>query len=277
MFLWIIEEVIYEIIKLYKNLKEEIIMGNLFGYKRWYEVRDKEDYKIKRKVKVKRNYDGNKYILNINENNNKEKINDNKFIREFVNYKKNDNVLIEFKRKFHAGNILFKLKGNKRSIEDSNDFLKTEEVVLYIEVYGKSEKLKALGITKKKIIDEAIKQGITKDDKKIEIKRQKIEINIRDKCTNKTVDDCSVILRIIENDELETKKSIYEIFKNINTNLYKIIEKIIVNKTEKVFENRYYKEYLKEKLLEDNQINIILTNFMKIREKQMVGMNMVKV
>ena len=45
-------------------------MGNLFGHKRWYEVRDKEDYKIRRKVKVKRNYDGNKYILNINENNN---------------------------------------------------------------------------------------------------------------------------------------------------------------------------------------------------------------
>ena len=63
-------------------------MGNLFGHKRWYEVRDKEDYKIKRKVKVKRNYDGNKYILNINENNNKEKIDNNKFIGEFVNYKK---------------------------------------------------------------------------------------------------------------------------------------------------------------------------------------------
>ena len=244
-------------------------MGNLFGYKRWYEVRDKEDYKIKRKVKVKRNYDGNKYILNINENNNKEKIDDNKFIKEFVNYKKNDNVLIEFKKKFHAGNILFKLKGKERikRIENDDDFLETEEVVLYIEVYGKSEKLKALGITKKKIIDEAIRQGITKDDKKIEIKRQKIEINIRDKYTNKTVDDCSVILRIIENDELETKKSIYEIFKNINMNLYKIIEKIIVNKTEKVFKNRYYEEHLREKLLKDNQINIILTNFMKIREK----------
>lgn len=244
-------------------------MGNLFGYKRWYEVSDRGDNKIKRKVKVKRNYDGNKYILNINENNNKEKIDNNKFIREFVNHKKNDNVLREFERKFHAGNILFKLKGKERikRIENDDDFLETEEVVLYIEVYGKSEKLKALGITKKKIIDEAIRQGITKDDKKIEIKRQKIEIDIRDKYTNKTVDDCSVILRIIENDELETKKSIYEIFKNINMNLYKIIEKIIVNKTEKVFENRYYKEYLKEKLLEDNQINIILTNFMKIREK----------
>jgi len=269
LFLWIIEEIIYEIIKLYKDLKEEIIMGNLFGYKRWYEVRDKEDYKIKRKVKVKRNYDGNKYILNINENNNKEKIDDNKFIREFVNYKKNDNVLREFKRKFHAGNILFKLKGKERikRIENDDDFLETEEVVLYIEVYGKSEKLKALGITKKKIIDEAIRQGITKDDKKIEIKRQKIEINIRDKYTNKTVDDCSVILRIIENDELETKKSIYEIFKNINMNLYKIIEKIIVNKTEKVFENRYYEEHLREKLLKDDKTEVILTNFMEIREK----------
>ena len=46
-------------------------MGNLFGHKRWYEVSDRENYKIKRKVKVKRNYDANKYILNINENNNK--------------------------------------------------------------------------------------------------------------------------------------------------------------------------------------------------------------
>ena len=40
-------------------------MGNLFGHKRWYEVRDKENYKVRRKVKIKRNYDGNKYILNI--------------------------------------------------------------------------------------------------------------------------------------------------------------------------------------------------------------------
>ena len=46
-------------------------MGNLFGHKRWYEVRDKENYKVRRKVKIKRNYDRNKYILNINENSNK--------------------------------------------------------------------------------------------------------------------------------------------------------------------------------------------------------------
>ena len=252
-------------------------MGNLFGHKRWYEVSDRGDNKIKRKVKVKRNYDGNKYILNINENNNKEKIDNNKFIRKYINYKKNDNILKEFTRKFHAGNILFKLKGkvkdkkNIKKIKNNDDFLETEKVVLYIEAYGKSEKLKALGITKKKIIDEAIRQGITKDDKKIEIKRQEneeeIEIDIRDEYTNKTLNDCSIILRIIENDELETKKSIYEIFKNINMNLYKIIEKIIVNKTEKVFENRYYEEHLREKLLKDDKTEVILTNFMEIREK----------
>lgn len=252
-------------------------MGNLFGHKRWYEVPDKKGFKIKRKVKVKRNYDGNKYILNINENNNKEKIDNNKFIRKYINYKKNDNILNEFTRKFHAGNILFKLKGkikdkkNIKRIKNNDDFLETEKVVLYIEAYGKSEKLEALGITKKKIIDEAIRQGITKDDKKIEIKRQEneeeIEIDIRDEYTNKTLNDCSIILRIIENDELETKKSIYEIFKNINMSLYKIIEKIIENETEKVFENRYYEEHLREKLLKDNKIDVILTNFMEIREK----------
>ena len=159
-------------------------MGNLFGYKRWYEVSDRGDNKIKRKVKIKRNYDGNKYILNINENNNKEKIENNEFIREFVNYKKNDNVLREFKRKFHAGNILFKLKGNKRSIGDSNDFLKTEEIILDKEVYGQSEKLRnEKGITKQDILKEIIDKGIDKSNDKILVKTKlgkEITINFTD-------------------------------------------------------------------------------------------------
>ena len=270
MFLWIIEEVIYEIIKLYKNLKEEIIMGNLFGYKRWYEVRDKEDYKIKRKVKVKRNYDGNKYILNINENNNKEKIDDNKFIREFVNYKKNDNVLIEFKRKFHAGNILFKLKGNKRSIEDSNGFLETGEIILDKEVYGQSEKLRnEKGITKQDILKEIIDKGIDKSNDKILVKTKfgkEITINFTDE-DKKNKNEYQITLKIIPENELKIKREVYDVFKMINMDLYQIIKEIIENEVEKVFKNRYYEEHLKEKLLEDNQINVILTNFMKIREK----------
>ena len=58
MFLWIIEEIIYEIIKLYKDLKEEIIMGNLFGYKKWYKVdktiKDKKgkESTIKQEVRI---------------------------------------------------------------------------------------------------------------------------------------------------------------------------------------------------------------------------------
>ena len=245
-------------------------MGNLFGYKRWYEVRDKEDHKIKRKVKVKRNYDGNKYILNINENNNKEKIDDNKFIREFVNYKKNDNVLIEFKKKFHAGNILFKLKGNKRSIEDSNDFLKTEEVVLDKEVYGQSEKLRnEKGITKQDILKEIIDKGIDKSNDKILVKTKfgkEITINFTDE-DKKNKNEYQITLKIIPENELKIKREVYNVFKIINTNLYQIIKGIIENKVEKLFENRYYEEYLREKLLKDYQKNDILINFIKIREK----------
>lgn len=245
-------------------------MGNLFGHKRWYEVRDKEDYKIKRKVKVKRNYDGNKYILNINENNNKEKIDDNKFIREFVNYKKNDNVLKEFKKKFHGGNILFKLKGNKRSIEDSNDFLKTEEVVLDKEIYGQSEKLRnEKGITKKDILKEINKQKIDNSVKKISMNTNSgktIVINFSDKL-KKDKDDYQITLNIISEDELERKRKIYDIFKMINMDLYQIIKEILENEVQKVFKNRYYEEHLREKLLKDDKIDVILTNFMKIREK----------
>ena len=145
LFLWIIEEVIYEIIKLYKNLKEEIIMGNLFGYKKWYKVdkiiKDKKgkESTIKQEVRIKRNYTVDRYTLNTN-NKEKNNINNEDFVNQFIEYKTNNDIFRKFTRKFHAGNILFKLKGNKRSIEDSNGFLKTEEIILNKEVYGQSEK-----------------------------------------------------------------------------------------------------------------------------------------
>ena len=243
-------------------------MGNLFGHKRWYEVRDKEDYKIKRKVKVKRNYDGNKYILNINENNNKEKIDNNKFIGEFVNYKKNNNVLKEFKRKFHAGNILFKLKGNKRSIEDSNGFLKTEEIILDKEVYGQSEKLRnEKGITKKDILKEIIDKGIDESNDKILVKTKfgkKITINFTGE-DKKNKNEYQITLKIIPENELKIKREVYNIFKIINMNLYQIIKVIIEDK--EIFKNRYYDEILKEKLSKNNQIINILTNLNKIRKE----------
>ena len=224
--------------------------------------------KIKRKVKVKRNYDGNKYILNINENNNKEKIDDNKFIREFVNYKKNDNVLKEFKRKFHAGNILFKLKGNKRSIEDSNGFLKTEEIILDKEVYRQSEKLrKEKGITKQDILKEIIDKGIEKSNDKILVKTKfgkEITINFTDE-DKKNKNEYQITLKIIPENELKIKREVYNVFKIININLYQIIKGIIENK--EIFKNRYYDEILKEKLSKNNQIINTLTNLNKIRKE----------
>ena len=243
-------------------------MGNLFGHKRWYEVSDRGDNKIKRKVKIKRNYDGNKYILNINENNNKEKIENNEFIREFVNYKKNDNVLREFKRKFHAGNILFKLKGNKRSIGDSNDFLKTEEIILDKEVYGQSEKLRnEKGITKQDILKEIIDKGIDKSNDKILVKTKlgkEITINFTDE-DKKNKKEYQITLKIIPENELKIKREVYNVFKIINMNLYQIIKGIIENK--EIFKNRYYDEILKEKLSKNNQIINTLTNLNKIRKE----------
>ena len=100
-------------------------MGNLFGHKRWYEVRDKENYKVRRKVKIKRNYDGNKYILNINENSNKEKINNNEFIREFVNYKKNDKSILHLPK---TDGIINKEVIDKISEKISSNMKSTKEI-----------------------------------------------------------------------------------------------------------------------------------------------------
>ena len=250
-------------------------MGNLFGYKKWYKVdkiiKDKKGKKstIKQEVRIKRNYLTNRYILNTN-NKDKNNINNEDFVDQFIEYKTKNDIFEKFTRKFHMGNILFKLKGNKRSIEDSNDFLKTEEVVLDKEIYGQSEKLRnEKGITKKDILKEINKQKIDNSVKKISMNTNSgktIVINFSDKL-KKDKDDYQITLNIISEDELERKRKIYDIFKMINMDLYQIIKEIIENEVQKVFKNRYYEEHLREKLLKDDKIDVILTNFMKIREK----------
>lgn len=250
-------------------------MGNLFGYKKWYKVdkiiKDKKGKKstIKQEVRIKRNYLTNRYILNTN-NKDKNNINNEDFVDQFIEYKTKNDIFEKFTRKFHMGNILFKLKGNKRSIEDSNDFLKTEEVVLDKEIYGQSEKLRnEKGITKQGILKEIIDKGINESNDSILIKTKfgkEIKINFTDE-SKKNKNEYQITLKVIPENELKIKREVYDVFKMINMDLYQIIKEIIENKVEKLFENRYYEEYLREKLLEDNQINVILTNFMKIREK----------
>ena len=250
-------------------------MGNLFGYKKWYKVdkiiKDKKGKKstIKQEVRIKRNYLTNRYILNTN-NKDKNNINNEDFVDQFIEYKTKNDIFEKFTRKFHMGNILFKLKGNKRSIEDSNDFLKTEEVVLDKEIYGQSEKLRnEKGITKQGILKEIIDKGINESNDSILIKTKfgkEIKINFTDE-SKKNKNEYQITLKVIPENELKIKREVYDVFKMINMDLYQIIKEIIENEVQKVFKNRYYEEYLREKLLEDNQINVILTNFMKIREK----------
>ena len=250
-------------------------MGNLFGHKKWYKadkiIKDKKgkESTIKQEVRIKRNYSVDRYTLNTN-NKEKNNINNEDFVNQFIEYKTNNDIFKKFTRKFHMGNILFKLKGNKRSIEDSNDFLKTEEVVLDKEIYGQSEKLRnEKGITKQGILKEIIDKGINESNDSILIKTKfgkEIKINFTDEA-KKNKNEYQITLKIIPENELKIKREVYDVFKMINMDLYQIIKEIIENEVEKVFKNRYYEEYLKEKLLEDNQINVILTNFIKIREK----------
>ena len=250
-------------------------MGNLFGYKKWYKVdktiKDKKgkESTIKQEVRIKRNYTVDRYTLNTN-NKDKNNINNEDFVDQLIEYKTKNDIFEKFTRKFHAGNILFKLKGNKRSIEDSNGFLKTKEIILNKEVYGQSEKLRnEKGITKQDILKEIINKGINKNNDKILVKTKfgkEITINFTDE-DKKNKNEYQITLKIIPENELKIKREVYDVFKMINMDLYQIIKEIIENEVEKVFKNRYYEEHLKEKLLEDNQINVILTNFMKIREK----------
>lgn len=250
-------------------------MGNLFGHKKWYKadkiIKDKKgkESTIKQEVRIKRNYSVDRYTLNTN-NKEKNNINNEDFVNQFIEYKTNNDIFKKFTRKFHMGNILFKLKGNKRSIEDSNDFLKTEEIILDKEVYGQSEKLRnEKGITKQGILKEINYRGINESNDSILIKTKfgkEIKINFTDEA-KKNKNEYQITLKIIPENELKIKREVYDVFKMINMDLYQIIKEIIENEVQKVFKNRYYEEYLREKLLKDDKTGVILTNFIEIREK----------
>ena len=252
-------------------------MGNLFGYKKWYKVdktiKDKKgkESTIKQEVRIKRNYTVDRYTLNTN-NKEKNNINNEHFVNQFIEYKTKNDIFEKFTRKFHMGNILFKLKGKsqKGKIINDKDFFETKKIVLDKEVYGQSEKLRnEKGITKQDILKEIINKGINESNDKILVKTKfgkEITINFTDE-DKKNKNEYQITLKIIPENELKIKREVYGVFKIINMDLYQIIKEIIKNEVQKVFGNRYYEEYLREKLLKDDKIGDILTNFMEIRKK----------
>ena len=248
-------------------------MGNLFGYKKWYKVdkiiegKEGEVTKIKKEVRIKRKYLDNesKYVLNINkqkEEYDENKITDKEFIDQFIEYKTNNDIFEKFKRKFHMGNILFKLKAKEltektiKEIRNYNDFLEKEKAILEIEIYQQSEKLiEEENITKKDIIDKAIKEKITEDSNEIKMqikskenKSKEIKISI-----NKETEEYHIKLKSINNDELNLKREIYEILKSINANLYTITKNTISNAD---FKKKNYENFLRENIMEHLKKNI---------------------
>lgn len=234
-------------------------MGNLFGYKKWYKVdkiiKDKKGKKstIKQEVRIKRNYLTDRYILNTN-NKDKNNINNGDFVDQFIEYKTKNDVFKKFTKKFHMGNILFKLKAKEltektiKEIRNYNDFLEKEKAILEIEIYQQSEKLiEEENITKKDIINKAIKEKITEDSNEIKMqikskenKSKEIKISI-----NKETEEYHIKLKSINNDELNLKRETYEILKSINANLYIITKNVISNAN---FEKRNYEIFLKKSM-----------------------------
>lgn len=230
-------------------------MGNLFGHKKWYKVdkiiKDKKgkESTIKQEVRIKRNYSVDRYTLNTN-NKEKNNINNEDFVNQFIEYKTNNDILKKFTKKFHMGNILFKLKAEEsvREIRNYNNFLEKEKAILEIEIYQQSEELrKKENITKKDIIDKAIEDKIKEDSNEIKMQIE-LEKNNFEEITiyiNKELGKYYIKLKRIENDELTLKRKMYETLKSINANLY-IITKNTINNAD--FKKRNYETYLKKSM-----------------------------
>lgn len=235
-------------------------MGEIFGYKRWYEIeREKKGKKFKSKAKIKREYENQReYVLKINEISNddvKESINNNDFIEQLIKYKTDSNFIGKFNKKFHMGNILFKLKGKEkiRQIKYYSDFLETEEVIRKVEVLAQTKRLaEKVGITRKDIEDKINNPEITEQKQEEEVKGIKIKIDKEEKF-DKEQNREAIKINILSDEELKIKRDIYDEFKSINANLYNVV-KATLNKGSET--KRYYEEYIRKHLIKEGNEKI---------------------
>lgn len=238
-------------------------MGNLFGHKKWYKadkiIKDKKgkESTIKQEVRIKRNYSVDRYTLNTN-NKEKNNINNEDFVNQFIEYKTNNDILKKFTKKFHMGNILFKLKAEEsvKEIRNYNDFLEKEKAILEIEIYQQSEELrKKENITKKDIINKVINDGITEDSNEINMKIKTKKNNFEEIriIINNESEEYYIKLRSLNNNELNLKREIYEVLKSINANLY-TFTKNAIDDTD--FKKRNYENFLRENMMKHLKKNI---------------------
>ena len=140
-------------------------MSKLYSYKRWYGITEENKItkkKFIRKIKVKREYDCvTGYNIIRGEVGDNKKISDIDFLNTLKKYKTNKNLKEEYYRKFHVGNIFFKLKANVIKDRESTykNFEKVENIILSVEILEQTEKLsQKSNITRKEIAAELVKK-----------------------------------------------------------------------------------------------------------------------
>ncbi len=244
-------------------------MGKLYGYKRWYGFREQGE-KFDRKVKIKRKYDEikGKYNIKIDEVNNQNKIKNDYFIKKLKEYKEKNGEKIS--SKFNKGNVLFKLKMN-----ENNEFLEAEKIISKVELLSRSEELSKK--IKRKKLEELIKKKV--ENKEIDQNTEEFEINTEGieeviKVDNsegfdRTQSGYVVKWKKLNEDEVRIKREIYGKFQEINEKIYGLMIDLSDTKNIRIkkeyLEKKYYKEYLKNILLEKKNIEEIKKIFKKIK------------
>lgn len=249
-------------------------MEKIFGYKRWYEVKNENFENVMRKIRVKREYITNEYIIKKDEHEEKNIINNLEFIDEFKKNKGKKGKKIDVK--FNIGNVLFKLSvHNNKEIK----FKDASDVVKKIEILEQSRKLSDFSqrnnqsnkngnkITRNKICDELIRQieqkKINENSDKLFIDGIKIKLE-KNEDFNKNQDCYAIKWKLLSSEDQNLKKLLYKECQNINTSLYRLL---FLATTASFFGKRYYLKRLEEEYLKEEKIlNKILESLKKIKE-----------
>ena len=265
-------------------------MGKIYGYKRWYEVEKEienkkgEKKKIKVKVRVKREHNGEKYVIKRLDNN--EIVGNYKFVKNLIKNKQENDTDKKFQNKFHVGNILFKLKllEGVRNAKNKENLEISEEIIKEIEILSRTKELSEK-IIRKNLLTELIQQlkngNLKKESKEIKIKikneetekyeyeKIKIEYN-KTKDFNRDREGYILSWKKVDENERKSKIEVYDKLKNINEKLYILVKKISIKESKNLdnLKKRNYREYMKILLLKkEDTYNEMIGYINEIKDK----------
>ncbi|WP_158612478.1 type VI-A CRISPR-associated RNA-guided ribonuclease Cas13a [Leptotrichia sp. OH3620_COT-345] len=236
-------------------------------------IRVKREYITKNNNEIPDNTDTkekNKYIVKSKRDEDKIKITNSKFIEKLIEYKTENNIQKDFNRKFHMGNILFKLK-------KENILIKGEDIVDEIEVLSRTENL-SKKITRKKLKEQLKKQldkGKLKENSKeiyLTIKNENIKIKLEYNKTkfDRNKEEYILSWKKIDEKERQAKIEVYRKFQNINEKFYYLIENFVNEEQGEVknLKKRYFRDYIEILFLEkEEEYGKIVEHIEEIKKK----------